>query len=164
GAHHRSGPDAGRIRSELPGSGSNSLRAVALTDQLRGTAARAEQWRRHGGGRSIPAGPGPYDSGICADRRGTTDHRTHADRGATPSPVSPVVSGSVLDCVYRENSSKMVAQGARSPDVVKNLLTPSSASRRPSPASRTTRSNSSGSNPKGPLLLIAVPPASRAPR
>src|SRR5690242_21357787 len=82
----------------------------------------------------------------------------------TPSPVSPVVSGSLLVRVYRENSSKIVVHPARSPDVVKNLLTPSSASRRPSPASRTTRSNSSGSNPKGPLLLIAVPPASHAPR
>src|SRR6202008_3924911 len=82
----------------------------------------------------------------------------------TPSPVSPVVSGSVLVRVWRANSLKRLAQPARSPDVVKNLLTPSSASRRPSPASRTTRSNSSGSNPKGPLLLIAVPPHGRAPR
>src|SRR4029077_3721242 len=86
------------------------------------------------------------------------------EMGQTPSPASPVVSGSVLPLDCRVNSSKSDAQPAPSPEVLKNLLTPSSASRKPSPASRTTRSNSSGSNPKGPLLLIAVPPVSQTPQ
>src|ERR1700761_9064008 len=81
----------------------------------------------------------------------------------TPSPVSPVVSGSRFGFEYLVNSSTRLAQPARSPEVLRNLPTPSSASRRPSPASRTTRSNSSGSNPNGPLLLMADPPHGTAP-
>src|SRR5258707_6143966 len=66
----------------------------------------------------------------------------------TPSPASPVVSGSGR--WRRDRSSKSPDQPVRAPGAPTNLLTRSNTSRSPSLPSLITRSTSSGSNPKAP--------------